>query len=237
MAWVQRPAPESAAQRVVGLLRAALASGDLRIGDRLPSERELSGRFGVSRATVREALAGLEVLGLVQGHKGQGTFVTGRLAEGLEASPVALMEARLALEPYESALAALRATPAEVDELDAILARSEASADGFEDHDGLFHLTVARASHNDVLTRVSEDLRVAREERVWGDLKSRILRKPGVLETYREQHRAIFQAIAQRNGAAASEATRLHLETVSQHFLTANTSLATTILGANPQER
>jgi DNA-binding FadR family transcriptional regulator len=79
-------------------------------GNRLPAERELAQRFGVSRPTIREALAALELGGIVQSYKGKGTLIVATASQvaswGVEVLPPQIFEARVAIEPVLAALAA-----------------------------------------------------------------------------------------------------------------------------------
>src|SRR5205807_8261983 len=119
-------------QEIVRQVKAMIAEGRLKSGDRLPPERDLAEKFVVSRSSVREALRALESLGLVEIRAGEGTFVREVSVESL-IEPLALMmvsqrgalaelfEARRLLEPGIAALAASRATLEEVSEMERIL--------------------------------------------------------------------------------------------------------------------
>ena len=103
--------PRSAVQRIQSMI----LDGTLKPGDRLPAQRELSEQFGISRASLREALSVLETLGLVQVEVGRGVFVLGPDGDGTPQakwrfadrySPMEVYETRLMLEPRSAALAA-----------------------------------------------------------------------------------------------------------------------------------
>src|SRR3546814_4312288 len=79
------PAAPKLYQAIIGALQADIASGRYAPGDRLPPERALVERFEVSRLTVREAVIGMEILGLVEARRGAGVYVTGRPSGGLHA--------------------------------------------------------------------------------------------------------------------------------------------------------
>ena len=114
-------------------LRRAIETGAYGEGDQLPPERELAATFRAARSTVRRALDQLERAGLVSRRLGSGTFVT---AAGRDAatpatvadliSPLQLIEARFAVEPYTTRLAVLNATRRDLDDMEAALARAEA---------------------------------------------------------------------------------------------------------------
>ena len=119
-------------EEIVRQVKAMIAEGRLKGGDRLPPERDLAEKFVVSRTSVREALRALESLGLVEIRPGEGTFVREVSVEAL-IEPLALLmvsqreaigelfEARRLLEPALAALAASRATPEEIQEMERIL--------------------------------------------------------------------------------------------------------------------
>src|SRR5690242_21872113 len=102
-------------EQIAERLAADIRSGLLAPGSRLPSERELARTLEVSRASVREALAALQLQGVVETRKGAGTFVTARPPAPEEpahdASPSAVLEARAQLEPCVARLAAARGRP------------------------------------------------------------------------------------------------------------------------------
>ena len=118
---------------IVRQVRALIADGHLKSGDRLPPERDLADRFRVSRTSVREALRSLQARGLIEIRAGEGAFVRDVSVEAL-VEPLALVilpyreavgelfEARHLLEPAIAALAARRATREELAEMERILA-------------------------------------------------------------------------------------------------------------------
>ena len=119
-------------------------------GDQLPPERELAVTFSAARSTVRRALDQLERAGLVSRRLGSGTFVTasaqadagsGDVADLV--SPLQLIEARFAVEPYTTRLAVLNATRRDLDDMETVLTRAEACGDDkdeFSRWDAEFHL-------------------------------------------------------------------------------------------------
>lgn len=162
---------------IVERIRLLIRQGQLRQGDRLPAERDLCERFGVSRVTVREALRVLESSGLVEirvGARG-GAFVTApssdRVGEGLAdlisfsaLSPAQVTEARRILELGLVPLVCARATERDIADLREICARAQASA---QEHSGNysmdisveFHIRVAEASHNPAIRMLAESFR------------------------------------------------------------------------------
>ena len=165
---VSRPAP--LADRVIAALRAEITSGSWPVGSRIPTEPELVEHLGVARNTVREAVRALAHNGLLDIRQGSGTYVvaTSELAGVMQrrfagAEPLHIAELRGSLEATAAALAAQRATPADIAQLDALLERREQAwasgdAEAFVEADATLHLAVTAASHNDVLTALYSDL-------------------------------------------------------------------------------
>jgi GntR family transcriptional regulator, transcriptional repressor for pyruvate dehydrogenase complex len=210
-------------EEIVRQVKQLIAEGRLKTGDRLPPERELAEKFVVSRTSVREALRALESLGFIEIRAGEGTFVREVSVDALVA-PLALMmtsqreaigelfEARRVLEPAIAALAASRATPDEVQEMERILesqAREVAAARTGLAEDAAFHTAIGAAAHNRAITRIvhaiMDLLTQSREES---------LNTPGRPTRSHQDHRRILQAIAKRNPSAARQAMLDHLVAV-----------------------
>lgn len=209
----------AASDRALAELRKLLLAEDIGPGARLPAERELSQRLAINRATLRKALTRLEFEGTITRHVGRGTFVAAppRKLESLAAgaSPVELMEARLALEPALAREAALRARQEDLQRLQQCLDSSEAADDfaGFEHWDIAFHRTLAQATQNPIFVMVMDVLRNMRSTSEWDRLK-RASFDPILRDRYRREHRAILQALDLRDRTAAATAMFQHLQTV-----------------------
>lgn len=198
-----------------------IADNGLEAGDRLPPERELAQRLGVSRATLSQALVALEVIGVVAVRHGDGTLVTrrpgsSRIVEAIRAHADRLpeiIETRDALETKIASLAAVRRTEEDLaridDALAAMAADIEAGGRGVEG-DERFHGAVTTAAHSLLLARLMDEI---------GDLikESRIesLSQPGRPTDSLAGHRAIADAIRDRDPAAAAAAMHSHVEMVS----------------------
>jgi DNA-binding FadR family transcriptional regulator len=217
-------------QGVLTQLRAYLAHEGRFAGARLPPERQLAGELGVSRGTLRRALADLEAEGLIWRHVGRGTFVGNRPVETVQdladvtrrTNPAGVMEARLALEPELARLAALHATPADVDELAECVRESRAAGDWrtYEYWDNRLHRAVAQATANVVLLALFDSLNTIRRTVVWGRLRRFATRPDSTHHSFTE-HDRLVRAIAERDPAAAADAMRLHLRSVRDHLLMA----------------
>ncbi len=215
-------------EEIVRQIKAMIAEGRLKSGDRLPPERELAEKFVVSRTSVREALRALESLGLVEIRPGEGTFVREVSVESL-IEPLALMvlsereaiaelfEARRMLEPAIAGLAAARATPDEIQEMERIL--EEQAKEIAAGHTGLrqdaqFHAAMGAAAHNRAITRIAHAvmdlLTRSREES---------LNTPGRPTRSHDDHRRILSAIHRRDEDGARQAMLDHVEAVEELVL------------------
>ena len=162
-----------------------LKSRTWRAGHRLPTERELSGQFGLSRSTVRRVLADLKGRGLITQTVGSGTYVSDEVGRALAeissgesplaTSPAELMSARLVLEPAIIAMVIGNATAADFDRMDNCCERGEAAAtiEEFELWDGKLHEAIADAAHNAFISTVFQRMNEVRAQSEWGMLKRR----------------------------------------------------------------
>jgi DNA-binding FadR family transcriptional regulator len=212
-------------------LQRAIETGAYGEGDRLPPERELAATFQAARSTVRRALDQLEKAGLVSRRLGSGTFVgattsanrkTHDLAD--QVSPIQLIEARLAVEPFTTRLAVLHATRRNLDDMELVLKHAEeslADKDDFSKWDGEFHLLIAHASGNPLLINVYRQINHVRLHAQWDAMKEKIL-TPEVVAAYNRQHRAIFNALNERDAQGAYALITEHLEKAREDLVKAN---------------
>ena len=218
---MQLTKPGSGVGAISAYLQRAIETGAYNEGDRLPPERQLAETFKAARSTVRRALDKLEKQGLVSRRLGSGTFVGASIAAGRRAidivdelSPLQLIEARLAVEPFTTRLAVLHATRRNLDDLDTVVAQAEASTgdkDAFSKWDGEFHLLLARASANPLLLSVYRQINHVRLHAQWDAMKEKIL-TPEVIADYSRQHRGILSAIHVRDAQLAQTLMSEHLE-------------------------
>jgi DNA-binding FadR family transcriptional regulator len=215
----RRVTQNTAKEEVALQITAAIAEGRLGRDDKLPSERQLAEQFAVSRATVREAMQHLSALGVVEIRRGLGTYVLGsERPDRDDLSPDMLFETRFGIEPYIAQLCALRATGADLEQMAYYLDLSEPEGADFERYDNQFHLAVAKATRNTLLSRAADDIFSQRNTATWGSLKDRSL-TPQRVRTFTVQHRYIFNAIRDRDPLAAERAMRIHLFTASYAVL------------------
>ena len=204
-----------------------LDKGELHPGDQLPPERALAEQFQVSRASVREALRSLELLGIVETRAGGGTFVRRMVPEDL-ARPLSnlitrghtltdVIEVRGLIEPAIAASAAKRIKPDELAELRAILkqqADKVAAGQPYAEEDTRFHELIGQAARNDLLTTmlgvIWDVLRSSREQ--WLQTNQRA-------HSSIDAHQRILAALETHDADAARVAAAEHIHAVGEGIL------------------
>lgn len=205
-----------------------VTSGSIEAGTRLPPERQLAASLGVGRSAIREALAALDILGIVTVRPGSGTYLHGTTSELLpqtlswglmlsEDRTHDLVEVRQGLEVQAARLAADRATPENIERLERSVDTMRSKLDALEqfvEADLAFHQEVGEASGNVVLRDQLQSVRALL--RVWME---RILRDPEDAEVTLAQHDAVLQAIKARDCEAAGKAMNAHMTSAGQRVL------------------
>lgn len=210
------------ADQLYGQIFEQIVSGKLNVGDKLPSENEITERFGVSRPVVREALLRLRADGLITAHQGLGTFVSHQPAPRLTAfsdvqnvgAYLRAQELRVALEGDAARLAALRRTDEQLQKIEAAhvafadsLARGEVSAE----MDLAFHASITEATGNDFYLGVLESI----HESINGFMRLTLnLTRTGSRQRAQrvlDEHATILEAIRAQDGERARVAMQFHL--------------------------
>jgi GntR family transcriptional repressor for pyruvate dehydrogenase complex len=213
---------------IVEQLKQLIQRGEFRPGDRLPTERELAQRLGVSRAPTREALVALELLDIVEGRVGEGWFVKRVPHVSLDVSadqgrpPSDILQARILIECPTIEQAArqhessdVRALAAAVEAFQAEIERGEFSGES----DRLFHLTLARIAGNSILAEFVAYLWDLQNGRFFQLAEGMTGRRRERVERYVAEHRAMLAHLIARNAGGASTAMRGHLEGVYRDLL------------------
>lgn len=203
-------------EAVLTALREAIEAGEYAVGDRLPSEAALVRDYGVSRPVVREALRGLQALGLTESHSGRGTFViSSSAADNPVFGPYSardLLEVRRHVEVPAAGYAAERHSEDDLDGLRDLLERMEGADDDavWVALDSLFHIAIAQASTNPVFGKVIEEIREALAA------QSALLNKLDDTRRHASdaEHRLIVEAIASGSSETAQAAMSAHLDRV-----------------------
>lgn len=203
-------------QQVVEKMLALLDSGEYPPGVRLPSERELSEMFDVSRPSIREAIIALEVMGRVAVRTGAGVYVVKPVStfnDAKDFSPFELTEARVLVEGEAAALAASTITEEQLEELREayrdMVRENEAGNLTSERADRKFHETISKATNNRVLMSTIDKLWDIQEHSV--DILAvhkSVCKKDG--QKRLAEHRDILQSLENRDPQAARQAMRRH---------------------------
>lgn len=209
-------------------LRNFLTEQEIALNGRLPAERELCQKLGLSRGNLRKALTVLEAEGQIWRHVGRGTFVGPRPVLNLsdveflssQTSPTAVMEARMAVEPQIARMASMHGTEANFAEMRRCSRRCKAARGWrvYEAWDNNFHQVIASATHNKLLMSLFDTMNAVRRSVVWGQLRS--TKFPPRNHASFQEHDAIYEAIVTRNPDQAAECMRIHLKTVHNRILT-----------------
>jgi len=199
-----------------------------RFQGRLPPERELAVELQVGRSTLRKALEVLEAEGQIWRHVGQGTFIGRRPAPGLatpqlnlgKVSPKELLDARLILEPAIAACAAATARPADIERMRLYATKRETTKDpeAYNLWDHQFHLAIAEATQNPVMTALLEQLNGLRRAPTWFAYKKERMQDP-YYSISKGEHRAIITAIEAQDTAGAFRAMKTHIMGVQDGFV------------------
>ena len=213
---------------IVQQVTALIAEGKLKRGDQLPSERELTEIFKVSRTTVREAIRTLESMKLLQCRQGTGTYVLASSEEDfIQPLAAALFNAkddirdifytRKIVEPHVAQLAAENATPQDIEKMEKILRMQEECIERGEniiETDSAFHSIVAGAANNRVIERLSlalvDLLKQARKEYLAEDESN------GRAKESLAGHRRVLAAVKKGDSEEAKKAMSQHLENIEQ---------------------
>ncbi len=209
-------------------MRSFLDQNDHHPSGRLPPERSLCVKLGITRTVLRKALATLELEGRIWRHVGRGTFVGKRPREfGTDipyitkrTNPAEVMEARLLIEPELARLAALNATSADIGEMEHCIRMTRAAPDwrAYEAWDNKLHRAIAQATQNSLLLSLFDSLNTVRRAVVWGRLRVAKL-SPDLDHHSFAEHDAILEAIVERDMTLAAKRQRQHLETVRRKLL------------------
>ena len=210
---------------IISRIRGMVDRGDLSAGDRLPSERELSAAFRVSRPSVREALKTLESHGYLEIRQGEGTFISNNPIEHFmeplaavilnqKEYQIQILEMRRLIEPQIASLAAERATKDEMSRLEMTLTLQKEKVRLGEtgaDLDKLFHYVIAEAAKNKLLLRIIDTA-----TNLFSENRNRYLQFTERPQRSVRYHKEILSAIAVGDGVRAANAMNIHLDDIHE---------------------
>ena len=222
--------PKKISEEIIEQIKGLISRGELKPGDRVPSERDLASMLGVSRPSVREAIMVLDAMGFLEARQGGGTFVR-TLTENSIADPLAklvekkdpamlraLAEVRMGLESWSAFLAAQRAEAAEIDELRRLYAimEKQAARGGWDSMvDAKFHYVITAASHNSLQMHVLDSIHTLFHTTIQVALME-FYRQEGTVDILLTQHREIMEAIAAHEPELARQKMMEHLTLVEE---------------------
>jgi GntR family transcriptional repressor for pyruvate dehydrogenase complex len=215
--------------QIIDQLIAMISDGKLKPGDKLPSETALMEQFGVGRSSLREAVGALSLIGMLTVRPGHGTHVAPSAGESFS-KPLRwgmfmswreklheFIEARITIEQTLVGMAVERATEAEIEEIKRshnLLKVSKLTKRKTIEADLVFHMSIAKASHNSVLARFLEELR--QPVKNWMEQKASLYGEKNY--NVFEEHDAIVKAIEAHNPENARKAIREHLELAGERL-------------------
>ena len=222
--------PEKLSQSVVRQIELLILRGILRPGERLPSERELSDRFGVSRPSLRDAVAELQKEGLLVSRANAGIFVADVLGSAFSSALTRLFAVhdeavqdyvafRRDMEGLAAERAARLGSDTDLAVVDAVFARMEAAHRKRDPSDEArldadFHLAIIEASHNVVMLHMMRSMYELLREGVFYN-RQIMFRQRTTRDALLDQHRRINAALQDRDPTAARAAVEAHLDFVS----------------------
>lgn len=222
-------------EQIADRLKERIMAGELQPGGRLPSSKELCESYGVGMSTVREALSALKAMGLVESRQGEGSFVRKIELADVEMPELSgllmdretileLLEARKALEVSNAAIAAEKRSEDDLrcfEELLETMERHLGNETEGERADMAFHLALARATHNSIITRMLETVSAQMEMAIRETRRLQMYASKSVSEQLWREHRDIYEAIAAQDPQRAMEAMRQHLFHVERVLVSA----------------
>ncbi|WHH58026.1 FadR/GntR family transcriptional regulator [Petroclostridium sp. X23] len=202
-------------------LKELIISGNIKIGDKLPTEMEICSALNISRSTVREAIRVLQAMGFVEMKRGKGAFV----AKVTEDDPTHIikwfvehevqvtdfMEVRMGIEPLGVKLAIQRATPKQISELEEIHANFEKAMEGQDvvallTNDEAFHKHIIKATQNNLLISINQQILD-----VFAEYRSKSFTIKEISKNALEPHRKVLDAIKRRDIDAGVEEMAKHI--------------------------
>jgi len=221
-------------EQIIDQIKGLIEDGTLKKGDKLPPERLLAEQFGSSRASIREAMSAMDMMGIIESRSGSGNYIKIDIKESSidEAMIGELLthhnlfdvyEARQEIEPSLVSLATIRRTDKEISDLQKIqtklldisskLITNPKYADNYMEEDIKFHLKIAEMAHNPILFKLYASICLLLREETWQESKRADILKNGTQQTEME-HIAISEAIIKGDPQLARKKLQVHLERI-----------------------
>ncbi len=214
-------------QHVIEQIQNMVMTGVLKKGDKLPSERDLVEQLGVSRASIREAIRALEMIGLIESRQGEGNFIGGDINSSFfeplsvmfmlnGGQPEDVLELRRVIEVEAVALAADKITAEQSVELQELMEEFRTAADEMErvHIDKAVHDKIAEIGGNYLILILLNTISSLLESFI-RDARGMILREESNRDLLLVQHQEICDGIIAKDSKRAIKAMKIHLETIN----------------------
>ncbi|KDR94047.1 transcriptional regulator, GntR family [Peptoclostridium litorale DSM 5388] len=218
-------------EQVIEQIQNMIMNGQLKRGDKLPSERELAETLGVSRTSIREALRALEILGVIESRQGEGNFINGSIKSGFfeqlsivfrldEGSSLDVLDLRKIIEVEAAGLAAARITDKQSDELGKLIDEFEKAKNNEVESarlDKEIHYKIASITGNKLIVNLLETISSLMESFI-KDARQKIQEKDETRMILVKQHKMICSAIMERNVEKSMKAMKEHLDYINNIY-------------------
>lgn len=211
--------------QIYNQILSSILSGEFKIGDKLPAERELCEQFGVSRAPVRQALSALELNGFIYSRQGEGVYIKSNQPQSdnpksdqvLESvSPEDIIDVRMNIEPLIIRFAAERATDEDIQELRSIINKMEEETKAgvyVPETDEALHYAIAKATHNELFIKfISDIIHSMKQQEMWQFIRDRTVTRPDYQDVNFREHQSLIKAIEEHNQVEAERLMTLHMQ-------------------------
>jgi DNA-binding FadR family transcriptional regulator len=248
----QKIEPKKKSQMATEMLLDVIKTKQFKPGDKLPPERIMAAEMGVSRNTLREAVAALQLLGILEVRHSQGNFVVNlnetenrnSILENIFATnddPFTTIDARLAFEPGVAAMACELATDQDLKTIESDLQNvvSAIKRNDLNDYslaDYNFHLNIAQCTHNQIIIQTIQCIIRTLTQPLWRSMKQGIAATDAIRSVRITEHELIYHALLTRDAAQAQEHVRRHLKHSKErlHFEIENADVDTPPSTAEP---
>lgn len=219
-------------QVIVDKITEFFFAGDLKPGEKLPSERELAGQFKVSRTSIREALRTMELSGLIEIRQGGGSYIkasdfqsrkeeiTAAIIKAENHLVYEMLELRRAIEVESAFLAAKRATSQDLEKLRSALEKMALSAQNTElglTSDVDFHIAIVEATHNSIFIDLIQTLSEHMKDTIRATRRHRFTDPERHVDTM-DEHKEIYLAIASGDADRAKELMEEHIARIREEL-------------------
>lgn len=211
-------------QLVIDQIQEMIMTGKLKKGDKLPSERDLSEKMGVSRTSIREGLRALEIIGLIESRQGEGNYIKGNMESGFfeplsvmfilsGGRPLDILEVRRTIEVEGAVLAAKRISEEQKEELKEIMDGLRNAKDEKEssEYDRKFHYMIAKCTGNYLIMNLFNVITSLMRDFI-KDARWEILQANKSQEFLVKQHQLICDAIIENDPEKSALAMKEHIE-------------------------